>query len=76
MFGGSLSPQHGASSGRGLAANTLTDDKGWASSLGVGRGAKLPLTIKNKLVTKHKHEPRTWTDALDKRPKRRNISII
>jgi hypothetical protein len=50
---GSLSPRHGASSGCGwrnglqlwrVAANTLskqsrTADKGWSSSLGVGRGA-------------------------------------
>jgi hypothetical protein len=53
---GSLSPQHGASSGCGwrnglqiwrLAANILnkqswTDSKGWPSSLGVGRGVNNP----------------------------------
>jgi hypothetical protein len=53
MLGGSLSPQHGASSGCGwrnglqlwrVAANIMntqlrTNDKGWSSSLGVGRGA-------------------------------------
>jgi hypothetical protein len=53
MLSGSLSPRHGASSGCGwsndlqlcrVAANTLnkqsqTADKGWSSSLGVGRGA-------------------------------------
>jgi hypothetical protein len=53
MISGSLSPQHGASSGYGwrndlrvwrVAANTLnkqsgTADKGWSSSLRVGQGA-------------------------------------
>jgi hypothetical protein len=53
MLSGSLSPRHGASSGCGwrnglqvwrVAANTFnkqsrTADKGWSSSLGVGRGA-------------------------------------
>jgi hypothetical protein len=53
MITGSLSPRHGASSGCGwrnglqlwrVAANILnkqlrTADKGWSSSLGVGRGA-------------------------------------
>jgi hypothetical protein len=56
MLGGSLSPQHGASSGCGwknslqiwrLTANILnkqsrTDNKGWPSSLGVGRGVNNP----------------------------------
>jgi hypothetical protein len=53
MLSGSLSPRHGACSGCGwrnglqvwrVAANTLnkqsrTADKGWSSSMGVGRGA-------------------------------------
>jgi hypothetical protein len=46
MISGSLSPRHGASSGCGwrVAANILnkqsrTANKGWSSSLGVGRGA-------------------------------------
>jgi hypothetical protein len=52
MLGGSLSPQHGTSSGCGwrnglqlwrVAANILnkqqqTNDKEWSTSLGVGRG--------------------------------------
>jgi hypothetical protein len=56
LGGGSLSPQHGASSGCGwrnglqlwrLAADILnkqswTDNKGWPSSLGVGRGVNNP----------------------------------
>jgi hypothetical protein len=56
LSGGSLSLQHGASSGCGwrnglqlsrLAANILnkeprTDNKGWSSSLGVGRGVNNP----------------------------------
>jgi hypothetical protein len=62
---GSLSPQHGASSGCGwwnglqlwrLAANIFnkqprTDNKGWSSSLGLGVGLTT-LHHKNKLVTK------------------------
>jgi hypothetical protein len=62
---GSLSPRHGASSGCGwrkvlrlrrVAANVLnkqsrTADKGWSSSLGVGRGANNP-SPKNFIVTK------------------------
>jgi hypothetical protein len=31
-----------------------------------------PFTIKNKFVTKVIKEPLTWTDSLDKRPKRWN----
>jgi hypothetical protein len=31
------------------------------------------LRHKNKLVTKFSKEPLTWTDSLNKRPKRRNI---
>jgi hypothetical protein len=49
MLGGSLSSRHGVTSGYGwrLAANILnkqprTNDKGWSSSLGVGRGANNP----------------------------------
>jgi hypothetical protein len=53
MLGGSLSPQHGASSGCGwrnslhLAANILnkqqrTNDKAWSSTLWVGCGANNP----------------------------------
>jgi hypothetical protein len=33
-----------------------------------------PFTVKNKFVTKRK-EPRTWTDSLDRRPKRRNMNM-
>jgi hypothetical protein len=49
-----------------------TADKGWSSSLGVERGA---LTVKNNLVTKTFTKPRTWTDSLDKRPKRKNMDM-
>jgi hypothetical protein len=53
-----------------LAANILnkqprTNDKGWSSSLGVGRGANNSLTVKSKFVTKSYTKPRTWTDSLD-----------
>jgi hypothetical protein len=37
--------------------------------LGVGRGAN------NKLVTKDHKKPRTWTDSLDKRPKRKKMDM-
>jgi hypothetical protein len=30
---------------------------------------------KNKLVTINEIEPRTWTDYVDKRPKRRNMDM-
>jgi hypothetical protein len=33
------------------------------------------LHLKNKFVTNILNEPRTWTDSLDKRPKRRNIDM-
>jgi hypothetical protein len=63
-----------------LAANILnkqprTNDKGWSSSLGVGRGANNPLTVKNKFVTKSYTKPRNWTDSLDERPKRRTMDM-
>jgi hypothetical protein len=40
-----------------------TADKGWSSSLGVGV----------LLVMKDHKKRRTWTDSLDKRPKRKKI---
>jgi hypothetical protein len=81
----SLSPQHGASSGRGwgnglqlwrLAANILnkqprTDNKGGPPVWGLGVGLTT-LHHKNKLVTKNLTEPRTWTDSLDTRRKLQN----
>jgi hypothetical protein len=33
------------------------------------------LTVKNKLVTKDHKKPRTWTDYLDKRPKRKKMDM-
>jgi hypothetical protein len=56
-WGGSLSPQHGASSGSGwrnglqlcrvdgniLNKQPRTNERGWSSSLGVGSGADKPL---------------------------------
>jgi hypothetical protein len=80
LLGGSLSPQHGASSGYGwrnglqlwrLAANILNSSRGQtirggppAWGLGVGLTT---LHHKNELVTKNLTEPRIWTDSLDKR---------
>jgi hypothetical protein len=75
---GPLSPQHGASSGCGwrevlqvrrVAANilnkqSLTADKGWSSSLGVGRGADNPHRKNFSIVTKCFKVPRTWTESL------------
>jgi hypothetical protein len=42
-----------------------------------GLGVELITTHhkKNRLVTKHKHEPRAWRDSLDKRPKGRNMDM-
>jgi hypothetical protein len=61
-----------------LAANILnkqsrTENKGWPSSLGVGRGFNNSLTVKKTPVTNNLHKPRTWTDSVDKRPKLRNM---
>jgi hypothetical protein len=78
VISGSLSPRHGASSGCGwrnglriwrVAASTSnkqsrTADKGWSSSLDVGRGANNASTSKNYHVTKHITKLRTWTDSL------------
>jgi hypothetical protein len=50
-----------------------TDNKGWPSSLGVGRGANNPSQQQNIFVTTISKEPRTWTDSLDNRPKLRNM---
>jgi hypothetical protein len=36
---------------------------------------KQPLTVKSSHVTKDSYEPRTWTDSLDKRPKRPNVDM-
>jgi hypothetical protein len=35
----------------------------------------ITFTVKNKFATKRTREPRTWTDSLDKRPKRRNMDM-
>jgi hypothetical protein len=40
--------------------------------LGVGLTT---LHLKNKLVTKNQTELRTWTDAFDKPPERRNMNV-
>jgi hypothetical protein len=82
MLGGSLSSGCGWRNGLQqwrLAANILnkksrTENKGWPSSLGVGRGVNNPLTVK-KLVTKTSKEPWTWTDSLDIRPKLWNTDM-
>jgi hypothetical protein len=80
---GSLSPQHGVSSGCGwrnglqqwrLAANILnkqsrTDNKGWPSSLGVGSGVNNPSPRKRNLLRKLLKSLGLGRDSLDKRPK-------
>jgi hypothetical protein len=43
--------------------------------LGGASGANNPSNVKNKTVTKHLTEPRTWTDSLDKRPMLRNMDM-
>jgi hypothetical protein len=50
-----------------LKKQSRTAERGWSSSLGVGRGANNPPTIK-PFVTYHDQEPRTRTDSLAKRP--------
>ena len=68
---GSLSPWHCASPGYGwrVAANILnkqsrTADKGWSSSLGIGRGVNSSSPWKHKHVTNHTQRPRNRTDPL------------
>jgi hypothetical protein len=79
MLGGPLSSQHGTSMGCGwrdglqlwrVAANILnkqlrTYDKGWSSSLRVGRGATT-LHHKNKFVMEISKQHQTWTNYFDK----------
>jgi hypothetical protein len=57
-----------------LNKQSRTEDKGWSSSWGVGRGDN-NLTVKNKLLTKDHKKPRTWTDFLDKRSKRKKMDM-
>jgi hypothetical protein len=64
-----------------VAANILnkqsrTADKGWSSSLGVGRVANNSSPQKNKLVMKDHKKPRTRTNSLDKRPKLKKMDEI
>jgi hypothetical protein len=47
-----------------LNKQLLTADKGWSSSLGVGRGAATPHHKNVSIVTKCFKVPRTWTDSL------------
>jgi hypothetical protein len=89
MLGGSLSPQHGASSGCGwrnglqlwrVSANILnkklqTNNKRWSSSWGVEREADNTSPKENKFVTKNETEPQTWSDSLDKRSKQWNMDM-
>jgi hypothetical protein len=56
-----------------LNKQSRTVDRGWLSSLGVGRGDNNPHR-KNYLVTNCFSEPRTWTDALA-RPKHRKMDM-
>jgi hypothetical protein len=54
-----------------VAANVFhkqsrTANKEWSSSLVVGRGATISLTVRNKLVVKCHKGPRTWVDSLEK----------
>jgi hypothetical protein len=88
MLGGSLSPQHGASSDCGwwnglqlwrLAANTLNkqprrDSKGWFSNLGLGRGANKP-SPKNKPVTKKSNRSSDLDGFTNKRPELRKMDM-
>jgi hypothetical protein len=63
-----------------LAENILnkqsrTADKGVAFQLGGWAWGTQILTVKNKLVTKDHKKPRTWTDSLDNRPKRKKMDM-
>jgi hypothetical protein len=82
----SLSPQHGASSGCRwrnslqlwmVAANILnkqlqTNNRQVVLQLGGWSWDLQTPVIKNKPVTKHKHEPQTWTNSLGKWYKQKN----
>jgi hypothetical protein len=62
-----------------VAANMLnkqsgTAEKDWSSNLGVEHWAK-NATVKNKLVTKDHKKPRTWTDSLETRAKRKKMNM-
>jgi hypothetical protein len=48
-----------------LNKQSWTADKGWSSSLGVGRWANNSSLQRNKLVMKCHKGPRTLTDSLD-----------
>jgi hypothetical protein len=66
-----------AMQGRCKYIEKAAEDKrqGVVLQLGGWAWSKQPFTIKNKFVTKNEIEPRTWTDSLDKRPKRRNMDM-
>jgi hypothetical protein len=62
-----------------VAANILnkqswTADRGGPPACGLGVGLTTPHR-KNKLVTKTLKKPRTWTDSLDKRPRRKKMDM-
>jgi ABC-type proline/glycine betaine transport system substrate-binding protein len=67
-------PQIWRVAGNMLNKKSGTAEKGWSSNLGVGHGAK-NATVKNKLFTKDHKKPRTWTDSLEKRAKRKKINM-
>jgi hypothetical protein len=52
-----------------------TSEKGWSSSLGVGRGANNLSPYNRKIVTKNQKEFQTRTDSLAKRPKQQTMDI-
>jgi hypothetical protein len=51
-----------------------TADKRWSCGLGLGVGLTTTHR-KNKPITKVNKKPRTWTDSLDKRPKRKKMDM-
>jgi hypothetical protein len=57
-----------------IEKQSWTVDKGWSSSLGVGREADNS-SPKIKLLTKILNKPRVWPDSLDKRPKRKKMDM-
>jgi hypothetical protein len=46
-----------------LNKQSRTIDKGWSSSLGVGRGANISSPLK-RILLRNKTKPQTWTDTL------------
>jgi hypothetical protein len=49
--------------------------RGGSPAWGLGVGLTILRHKKNELVTKDHKKPQTWTDSLDKRPKRKKMDM-